>query len=277
MKKSGLSKSKKALLIILSILIIIIAVMGTAYAASPRDFLQLILGEKGYTEFVISKNIKDKSSEMADINEAFSKKIAFNTNGKVNFNFSDGAILNNKVTSEAEKYLSSLNIESQIYRDSKRIKMDTSLNDADGRVLSAEVLTDLSSTYLNIPQFNTGYIKLNKNKTAGKGNKEAEKSKNILNKIYKSSDIRMSEAVRMSKQILERISDSLDNGRMEILSKKALNVSNIVFTGDVIKIYLPSEELKSCINDIFAIVENDEEFFNSLNDTLPQDERISYE
>ena len=69
---------------------------------------------------------------------------------------------------------------------------------------------------------------------------------------------------------------SFDDGLISIVPKKSIEIAAISANGDVITVSLDVNAFKQLINEISTIVEEDEQFFNEINSSLPQNERITY-
>lgn len=157
-----MSKKKKILLTILAVILVIAATFGIAYAAAPRDFLQLILSDSAYTKFMLAKNLTTKYPAAEKlISELDEKNAAFEASGTISASFDKEAFGDQKSADAVSDYVSSLKLDANLSIDGTLAKASCNIKDSDAAVITVESAADPSGIYMNVNQFGLGWLNMN--------------------------------------------------------------------------------------------------------------------
>lgn len=269
-----MSKKKKILLTILAVILVIAATFGIAYAAAPRDFLQLILSDSAYTKFMLAKNLTTKYPAAEKlISELDEKNAAFEASGTISASFDKEAFGDQKSADAVSDYVSSLKLDANLSIDGTLAKASCNIKDSDAAVITVESAADPSGIYMNVNQFGLGWLNMN-GKTDTTQYNVGTTNQTYENIVESKADDTLRKAVY---KYAEKILDEFPKDSISIASKKELQVGSLQAKGDVITVVLTADEFKNCVNVAAESISSDKETFEKINSCVPAGEQISYE
>ncbi len=268
-----MSKKKKILLTVLAIILVIAATFGIAYAAAPRDFLQLILSDSAYTKVMLAKNLTTKYPDAEKlISELDEKKTAYEASGTVNASFNEETFGNKKASDEVSDYVNTLKLNANLSINGILAKASCDIKDADASVITVDSAADPSGIYMNVNQLGLGWLNMN-GKTDSKQYDVGTSNQTYEKMIESKADDTLRKAVY---KYAEEILNEFPKDGISIASNKEIQVGSLKAKGDVVTVVLTADEFTNCVNVAANTISNDKNTFEEINECIPTDEQITY-
>ncbi len=269
-----MKKNEKILISVLAVILVLLATVGVAFAAAPRDFLQLVLSDGAYTKVMLAKNLSTTypaaEKVIAKLEE---NQLAFKADGTVTAAFNEDAFGDKKSSDAVSDYVSSLKLNADLAVDGSLAKADYTISDSDAPVVTVSSALDPTGLYMNVNQLGLGWLNMSEKKDfdqygVGTANETYE------NLVKSKTDKVLREAVYGH---AEKILNKIPSDSISIASGKELQVGSLKAKGDVVTVILTADELRNCINTAAESISDDKNTFEKINSCVPSDEQLSYE
>ena len=267
-----MSKTKKILIGILVVVVLIVSGLGVGYAIAPREFLQLFLSDGAYTKVMLAKNFSKMYPLAEDIAaKVDDKKFAFEAEGTVNAKFNN-KIIDKSIATELSNYVSTLNMKSDLNLEGALLNFNASLYDNSGEVLSSSVIVDPMSVYLNIKQLEFGWMNVDKK------DDETQHSVGVVNETYETIikekvDDDLKKAIYNYMKI---VTSTFESDKISISKEKDFQLGSAVANGEVVTVSMSAADLINCVDTVLVEVKSDENTFTIINNCLPESEKMTF-
>lgn len=269
-----MSKTKKIVITVLAVILLLMATCGIAYAIAPREFLQLVLSDSAYTKMMLAKNLTKgypAAEKMAATLDE--KQLGFEAEGYMNTVFDESVFGGEKASQAVSEYASSLKMDASLYLNGALAKASCDIRDNDGSVITVGCIADPMSAYMNVEQLKLGWLNMNIEED------EKQHDVGVVNSTYKNivdshTDDDLRNAVY---DYAETAVDTFNKENISIASKKEINVGSLLAKGDVVTVVMNRDELVNTIDTTVAKISSDEKTWNAINSCLPDSEKMTYD